>query len=396
MVVPVEAPAASGEGAETRPMRTIDSLMAEGLAERLDFLKMDVEGGERAVLRGAIETIRRHRPKLAVAIYHEPRHLWEYPSFVLDHFEDYRLYVRQHGYSRFETLLYAAPAEGVEAASGRSLAGSSPEHRRRPAQSSPLMLAYLRDAPDHPRAFFARPVRPLTRAYGVDRETAELTPGPGVSAEHVDAVIETPEGRVILTRHRDEDGRLRVTVGLSRSPMELTWLHVCEAPQDAVCLAVDADDGALRYLIYSASLKSADLHEIRGGCVVEAASIPVARHPVAVRWRAGELEVLCRADEAGALLVVRPQSPGALPLRRKALPPGDLLGVAAIKRANGARSTYAAAIVMRDAGAPTASFHAETPTGFERAGELLWDDRFGLVSTHVSPCAGAAPSAGRQ
>src|SRR5690606_20419634 len=84
-------PAASG-GSATYPMRTIDSLIAEGLADRLDYLKMDVEGGEPAVLRGAIETIRRHRPKLAVAVYHEPRHLWELPCFILDHLEDYRLY----------------------------------------------------------------------------------------------------------------------------------------------------------------------------------------------------------------------------------------------------------------------------------------------------------------
>jgi hypothetical protein len=251
------------------------------------------------------------------------------------------------------------------------------------------MLAHLRDAPERPRAFFAKPMRTLTRVYGADWATADLTPGPEVSAEHVDAVIETPEGAVILTRHHGEDGRLVVTVGASRSPMDLSWLHVCEAPSDAVCFPVDAEDGPLRYLIYSPAAGSADLHEIRNGCVVEAASIPIPSRPVVARWREGELEVLCR--DADALVAMRPRSTRAPPPQRTALPAGDLLGVATIKRL-GPRPAYAAAVVMRELGAPTASFHAETPTGFEPAGELPWDDRFELVTTCVSPCLGLTPS----
>jgi hypothetical protein len=46
-------------------MRSIDSLLAQGRIERVNFIKMDVEGHEPPILRGAEPAIRRFRPKLA-------------------------------------------------------------------------------------------------------------------------------------------------------------------------------------------------------------------------------------------------------------------------------------------------------------------------------------------
>jgi len=75
-VTDLRDPAASGfapsgaQGASQVPVTTIDRIVADlGLA-RVDFIKMDIEGSEREALQGARETLRRLRPRLAIASYH--------------------------------------------------------------------------------------------------------------------------------------------------------------------------------------------------------------------------------------------------------------------------------------------------------------------------------------
>ena len=51
----------------TVPLTTIDAIVAELNLERVDFIKMDVEGAERNALRGGFDTLRRFRPRLAIA-----------------------------------------------------------------------------------------------------------------------------------------------------------------------------------------------------------------------------------------------------------------------------------------------------------------------------------------
>ena len=60
----------TGKGVEVQ-METIDHLFS-GL-ERLDFIKIDVEGWEPAVWKGAMETLRRHRP--VICLEQLPEHL---------------------------------------------------------------------------------------------------------------------------------------------------------------------------------------------------------------------------------------------------------------------------------------------------------------------------------
>lgn len=51
---------------------TIDEFVkAQGL-QRVDFIKADIEGAERDMLRGARETLKRFAPKLAICTYHLP------------------------------------------------------------------------------------------------------------------------------------------------------------------------------------------------------------------------------------------------------------------------------------------------------------------------------------
>ncbi len=48
---------------------TLDELVAGGAIDRVDVVKLDVEGWEMAVLRGAVETLKRQRPTLALDVH---------------------------------------------------------------------------------------------------------------------------------------------------------------------------------------------------------------------------------------------------------------------------------------------------------------------------------------
>ena len=50
----------------------LDDLVRELKLERVDFIKMDIEGAERHALAGARETLRSFRPRLMLDSYHRP------------------------------------------------------------------------------------------------------------------------------------------------------------------------------------------------------------------------------------------------------------------------------------------------------------------------------------
>jgi FkbM family methyltransferase len=76
---------------------------------RPDYIKMDIEGAEPNALIGARETIKRHRPFLAICLYHTPPHLWEIPSLIESWNQRYSFQLRSHGFNGFDSILYAMP-----------------------------------------------------------------------------------------------------------------------------------------------------------------------------------------------------------------------------------------------------------------------------------------------
>lgn len=75
--------------------------------DKITFIKMDVEGSELESLKGAKNTIVKDRPKLAICIYHKPEDLVEIPMYIKELVPEYKLYVRHHSNTVYETVLYA-------------------------------------------------------------------------------------------------------------------------------------------------------------------------------------------------------------------------------------------------------------------------------------------------
>jgi hypothetical protein len=72
----------TGEHSVKAPLTTIDKLTAELKLERVDFIKMDIEGAEVRALNGARETIARDRPRMSISVYHVPDHPQTVPRAV--------------------------------------------------------------------------------------------------------------------------------------------------------------------------------------------------------------------------------------------------------------------------------------------------------------------------
>jgi FkbM family methyltransferase len=69
-------------GVRTLEMTTLDDFCRRERLEKLDFIKADIEGGEVGLLRGAEQTLRKFRPKLALAAYHNPDDATRMVDFV--------------------------------------------------------------------------------------------------------------------------------------------------------------------------------------------------------------------------------------------------------------------------------------------------------------------------
>lgn len=73
------------------PVTTIDKLVEELKLERVDYIKMDIEGAEQKALIGARRTIARFRPTLALSAYHRPDDPEKIPELVRQAWPGYRI-----------------------------------------------------------------------------------------------------------------------------------------------------------------------------------------------------------------------------------------------------------------------------------------------------------------
>jgi len=69
---------------------TLDNFVKKEKIERVDFIKIDTEGAEREIIKGAKETIKKFKPKMAIAAYHLPDDKKVIPKLVLSIRDDYK------------------------------------------------------------------------------------------------------------------------------------------------------------------------------------------------------------------------------------------------------------------------------------------------------------------
>lgn len=71
------------------------------------FIKMDIEGSELEALKGAENIIRKHKPRLAICVYHRPEDMYTLPNIIKSFRGDYVFYLRHYTNNISDTVLYA-------------------------------------------------------------------------------------------------------------------------------------------------------------------------------------------------------------------------------------------------------------------------------------------------
>lgn len=85
---------------------TLDDAL-EGVAPT--YMKLDIEGSELATIEGGRKTIARHRPKMAVCLYHAADHLWSIPLRLNELLPDSRFTLRTYVADGWECVCYCVP-----------------------------------------------------------------------------------------------------------------------------------------------------------------------------------------------------------------------------------------------------------------------------------------------
>jgi len=77
--------------------------------EKINLIKMDVEGAEVETLKGMRNIIEQQTPYLLISAYHTSNHLFEIADLINSWELQYKFYLRVHEYNTFGTVVYAFP-----------------------------------------------------------------------------------------------------------------------------------------------------------------------------------------------------------------------------------------------------------------------------------------------
>lgn len=80
-----------GINAETTPICKMDTLMKD---KKVTYIKADIEGFEQEMLKGAVETIKNNKPKIAITTYHDQNDPDEIIRLIKSYVPEYNHYVK--------------------------------------------------------------------------------------------------------------------------------------------------------------------------------------------------------------------------------------------------------------------------------------------------------------
>jgi FkbM family methyltransferase len=86
---------------------SIDDFVSKYRVPSIDFIKMDIEGAELPALKGAVKTIKKFKPTLAISIYHSFDDFVDIPKYIKTTFPFYNLYLGHYTVYAEETILFA-------------------------------------------------------------------------------------------------------------------------------------------------------------------------------------------------------------------------------------------------------------------------------------------------
>jgi len=90
------------------PTLSIDDFAKKERLERIDYIKMDIEGSELKALQGAEDSIRTFKPKLAISLYHREDDFFVIPDYLDRLGLRYEFFLDHFTICSHETVLFAA------------------------------------------------------------------------------------------------------------------------------------------------------------------------------------------------------------------------------------------------------------------------------------------------
>lgn len=90
---------------QTNNINKLDNL----IKEKIDYIKLDIEGAEQEAIKGSKNTIKKYYPILAICIYHKAEDWYKVPQLVLEIEPNYDVYLRHYMEGIYETVMYFIP-----------------------------------------------------------------------------------------------------------------------------------------------------------------------------------------------------------------------------------------------------------------------------------------------